>query len=329
MDRRAFVAMTGGALLGASPHLRGQSPATTPRIGFLSAFARADIDVFLGLLRQELERLGWTDGRNIVVLEPRTTGGDNARLPLAAAELVAQGPDVILVQTVPATRALMQATKSIPIVMMGVGNPVELGIVADFGKPGGNITGTSYLANEFSSKLLQFLQEAVPRLRSVAVFVNPTNEHAAQYAKRMTAEAATLGMRAQIVNVSGQSDLETAFAAIHSANTQSILLPAEPLIMSKRDAIASFAQTRGLPLVVQGVGRVLPASGLMAYAPARDEYARLAARYVDRILKGAKPGELSIEQPMRFSLVINLKTAKSLGLTIPQSLLERADEVIQ
>ena len=328
MDRRTFVAMTGGALLGLSPNLRGQISATTPRIGFLSAFARADMDVFLGLLRQELERLGWTDGRNIVVLEPRTTGGDNARLPLVAAELVAQGPDVILVQTVPATRALMQATKSIPIVMVGVGNPVELGIVADFGKPDGNVTGASYLANEFSVKLLQFLQEAVPRLRSVAVFVNLSNEHAAQYAKRMTAEAATLGMRAQIVDVSGQGDLETAFAAIHSANTQSILLPSEPLIMSKREAIASFAQTRGLPLVVQGVGRALPASGLMAYAPARDEYARLAARYVDRIVKGAKPGELPIEQPMRFSLVINLKTAKSLGLTIPQTLLQRADEVI-
>jgi putative ABC transport system substrate-binding protein len=321
--------MTGAALLGLLGNLRAQSPAATPRIGFLSAFAPADIDVFLGLIRQELEKLGWTDGRNIVLLEPRTTGGDNARLPLVAGELVAQDPDVILVQTVPATRALMQATKSIPIVMLAVGNPVDLGIVADFRRPGGNITGTSYLSNEFSVKLLQFLKEAVPRVRSVAVFVNPTNEHGAQYSKKMTAEAATLGMRAQIVHVSSQVDLETAFAAIHSANTQSILLPAEPLIMSKRDAIASFAQTRGLPLVVQGTGRVLPASGLMAFAPAREEYARLAVRYVDRILKGAKPGELAIEQPMRFSLVINLKAAKSLGLTIPQALLQRAEEVIQ
>jgi putative ABC transport system substrate-binding protein len=136
-------------------------------------------------------------------------------------------------------------------------------------------------------------------------------------------------MRAQILEVSGQGNFEAAFAAIHSGNTQSILLPAEPLILSKREAIASFAQAHGLPLAVQGVGRVLPASGLMAYAPARDEYARLAVRYVDRILKGAKPGELAIEQPMRFSLVINLKTAKALGLTIPQTLLQRADEVIQ
>jgi ABC-type uncharacterized transport system substrate-binding protein len=169
-----------------------------------------------------------------------------------AAELVAQGPDLILVQTVPATRALMQAAKSIPIVMMGVGNPVELGIVADYRKPGGNVTGSNYLANEFAGKLLQLLK-----------------------------------------------------------------------------AIAGFAQIHGLPLVVVGGSRTLPASGLMAYGPTRDEYAHLAARYVDRILKGAKPGDHSIEQPTRFNLVINLKAAKALGLTIPQALLQRADEVIQ
>ena len=128
MDRRTFVAMTGGALLGLSANLQAQGQVTTRRIGFLSAFARADVEIFLGLLRPELENLGWTDGRNIVLLEPRTVAGDFARLPSVAGELVAQGPDLILVQTVPATRALMQATKSIPIVMVGVGNPVELGI---------------------------------------------------------------------------------------------------------------------------------------------------------------------------------------------------------
>lgn len=267
--------------------------------------------------------------RNIVLLEPRTTDGDNARLPALARELVAQGPDVILVQTVPATRALMQATKTIPIVMVGVGNPVELGIVADFGRPGGNITGSSYLANEFSSKLMQILREAVPHLQSVAVFINSTNEHAAQYAQKMTASAEALGMRAQIVNVSGQGDFEGAFAAIRSAKTQSIFLPSEPLIMSNRDAIANFTQTQRLPLAVQGYGSALPASGLMAYGPMREEYVLLAARYVDRILRGAKPSDLPIEQPTRFNLVINLKAAKALGLAIPQTLLDRANEKIE
>ncbi len=146
----------------------------------------------------------------------------------------------------------MQATKSIPIVMVGVGNPVELGIVADFRKPGGNVTGSSYLANEFAGKLLQLLKEAAPRLRSVAVFVNPTNEHAAAYVKQMRADAVAFGMQAQVVDVSGQGDFEAAFAAIRRANTESILLPPEPLILSNRDAIAGFAQTHGLPLAVVG-----------------------------------------------------------------------------
>ncbi len=223
----------------------------------------------------------------------------------------------------------MQATKSIPIVMVGVGNPVELGIVAGFVKPGGNVTGSSYLANEYAGKLLQLLKEAVPRLRSVAVFINPSNEAAPPLVKQMRADVGDLGMQAQIVEVSGKGDFEAAFAAIRSANTESILLPPEPLIQSNRDAIAGFAQTHGLPLATVGGSRGLPASGLIAYGPTRGEYARLAARYVDRILKGAKPGDLSIEQPTRFELTINLKAAKALGLTIPQSLIVRADEVIR
>jgi len=329
MDRRTFVAIAGGALLGLSSSLRAQGQATTRRIGFLSGFPRADMEDFLSLLRPELEKLGWIEGRNIAFLEPRTTGGDNTRLPSMTAELVAQGPDLILVATAPATRALMQATKSIPIVMVGVGNPVELGIVAGFVKPGGNVTGSSYLANEYAGKLLQLLKEAVPRLRSIAVFVVPTNEHAAQWFKKMSADAEALGMRAQRVDILGQGDFEAAFAAIRSASTESILIPPEPLIQSNRDAIASFAQTHRLPLAAVGVSRNLPASGLIAYGPTRDEYAQLAARFVDRILKGAKPGDLPIEQPTRFNLVINVKAAKALGLTIPQALLLRADEVIQ
>ena len=234
MDRRTFVAIAGGALLALSANLRAQGQVTTRRIAFLSAFPRADIEVFLGLIRPELEKLGWTDGRNIVLLEPRTAEGRNELLPSMAAELVAQGPDLILVQTVPATRALMQATKSIPIVMYAVGNPVELGIVADYRKPGGNVTGSSYLANEYARKLLQLLKEAAPGLRSVAVFVNPSNEAAAPFVKQMRADAVALGMQVQIVEVSGPGDFEAAFAAIRSANTQSILLipeaadPVEP-----------------------------------------------------------------------------------------------------
>jgi putative ABC transport system substrate-binding protein len=328
MDRRAFVAIAGGALLGLSPKLRAQGQATTRRIGVLSAFARADVDVFLSLLRPELEKLGWTDGRNIVLLEPRTTN-DYARLPSMAAELVAMSPDLILVQTVPATRALMQATKRIPIVMFAVGNPVEYGIVADYQKPGGNVTGSSYLASAYAGKLLQLLKEAAPRLRNVALFANPSNETYAAFVKQLRTDAAASGMQVQIVEVTGPGDFEAAFAAIRRANTESILLPPEPLIRNNRVAIADFAQAHKLPLAVVGSGRYLPASGLISYGPTTTQYAQLAASYVDRILKGAKPGDLPVEQPSRFELSINLKTAKALGLTIPQTLLLRADEVIQ
>ena len=326
-DRRAFIATVGSAMFAAPARLRAQ--ATARRIAFLSTFARADIDVVLGLIRAELEKLGWTDGRNIVLLEPRTSESRNELLPALAAEIVTQGPDLILVQSLPATRALMQATKSIPIVMYAVGNPVEAGIVADYRKPGGNVTGSSYMANEYARKLLQLLKEAAPGLRSVAVFANPGNEAAALFSKLMRADAAASGMQAQIVEVLGPGDFEAAFAAIRSANTQAILLPPESLILSKREAIAGFAQTHRLPLAVVGVGRTLPSSGLMAFGPARDEYPQLAARYVDRILKGARPGDLAVEQTTRFTLVINLKAAKVLGLTIPPSLLLRADEVIE
>ena len=329
MDRRTVVTVSAGALLGWSANVRAQGQVTARRIAFLSAFPRADVEAALGQIRAELEKLGWTDGRNIVLLEPRTSESRNERLPSMAAEIVAQGPDLILTQTLPATRALMQATKSIPIVMYAVGNPVELGIVADYRKPGGNVTGSSFMADEYARKLLQLLKEAAPGLRSVAVFANPSNEAAAVFSKQMRADAVALGTQAQIVEVRGPGDFEAAFAAIRSANTQSILLVPEALIVSKREAIAAFAQTRRLPLVVVGTSRLLPASGLMVFGPARDEYAQLAARYIDRILRGAKPGDLAVEQTTRFNLAINLRTAKALGLTIPQSLLLRADEVIQ
>jgi putative tryptophan/tyrosine transport system substrate-binding protein len=298
--------------------LRAQSTATTRRIGFLSGFARADADAFYARMRTELDKLGWADGRNIVLMEPHASEGRNDTLPALAAALVAQGPDVIVVQTLPATRALMQATKSIPIVMGGVGNPVDYGIVAD----------ASFMAHEYAAKLLQLLKEAAPRLRSLALFVNPGNEAAAPMARQLRAEATTLGLQMQVVEVRAPEDFEPAFGAIRKANAQSILLPPEPLILSRREAIASFASAHALPLAIVGTRRTLPASGLMAFGPAPDEYPQLAARYIDQILKGASPGELAVEQTTRFSLVINLKAAKALGLAVPQALLLRADELI-
>jgi putative ABC transport system substrate-binding protein len=325
--RRRLLA--GVAAWAGAPRGLAQGTAQTRRIGFLSGFARADADAFYSRFRVELDKLGWTDGRNIVLLEPRALEGRNEALPAAASELVAQGPDLILVQTLPATRALMQATKSIPIVMGGVGNPVDYGIVADYRRPGGNVTGASFMAHEYMAKLLQLLKEAAPRLRSLAMFGNPSNEGSAPMARQVRAQAAVLGMQVQVVDVRSVDDFDGALAAIRQAGMESIVLPPEPLILSKREAIASFATTHALPLAVVGTRRVLPASGLIAFGPAPDEYPQLAARYADQILKGAKPGDLPVEQTTRFNLVINLKAARALGLTVPQALLLRADEAIE
>lgn len=325
LDRRSFVAIAGGALLGWSPWLRAQTQVTTRRIGFLSGFARVEVEAIVRDLRPELAKLGWTDGRNIAFLELRTTEGRNDRLPSVAAEVVAQAPDLILVQSLPATRALMQATTTIPIVMIGVGNPVEHGLVANLRKPGGNVTGASYLADESTRKTLELLKEAAPRLRSVALFSNPSNEAAAPMIKVLRTDAEALGMQLQVVEVLGPADFAAAFAALRRANTESILLPPEPLIRGNRGAIADFAQAHGLPLAVVGSSRYLPPNGLMSYGPTTIQYAQIAAGYVDRIFRGAKPSELPIEQPARFELAINLETAKALGLTIPPALRQRAD----
>ena len=328
IDRRRVVVVGGGAVLAWPSGRRAWAQAAPRRIVFLTVFARADAEALLGLMRSELQKLGWTDGRNLT-LELRSTEGRNERLPSVAAEIVAQTPDLLLVQTIPATRALMQATQSIPIVMVSVGNPVEHGLVADYRKPGGNVTGSVYPADEAMRKLLQLLKEAVPRLRGVTLFTNPSNEAAAPMVRQVRADAVDLGMRVQVVEVLGQGDFEAAFAAIRSARTQAILMPPEPLIVTHREAIASFALAQGMALAVVGSGRSLPATGLVAFAPSRPEFAEIAARQVDRILKGARPGDLPIEQPTRFELVINLRSARALGLTIPQTLLLRADEVIR
>ena len=328
MKRRRFVLHGVGATLACAVCRPASSQATPRRIVFFTLFTRADVEVFLGLLRTEMQKLGWTDGRNMT-LELRSTEGRNDLLPVAAAEIVAQAPDLLLVQSLPATRALMQATKTLPIVMVSVGNPVENGLVANYGMPGGNATGSVYPADEAMRKLLQLLKEAVPRLRSVALFTNPSNEAAAPMVRLVRADALAMGLELQVVEVVAKGDFEAAFAAIRSAKTQAILLPPEALIVSQREAIAGFAQSLGLPLAIVAASRGLAASGLMAFGPSRIEFAQIAARQADRILKGAKPGELPIEQPTRFELAINVRAARAMGLTIPQALLLRADEVIE
>jgi len=328
MQRRRVVLTGGGSLLACTIGRGAWSQTAPRRVFLLTPFPRDAAEVFLGQLRSELHKRGWDDGRNIT-LEARSTEGRNGLLPAVATELVAQAADLLLVQTLPATRALMRATKAIPIVMVSVGNPVEHGLVADYRKPGGNVTGSVYPADEAIRKLLQFLKEAVPRLRSVALFINPSNEAAAPLVKQLQADAVPLDLQLQFVEGKGKGDFEAAFAAIRSTKSQAILLLPEALISSQREAIGAFAQAQGVPLAVVG-GRFLREAGaLLAFQASLLDYPPIAARQADLILKGAKPGELPLEQPSHFELRINLRVARALGLTMPQSLLVRADEVIE
>ena len=324
IHRRTFLLAAVGA---AFPwHAHAQSALSPRRIAFLSPFPRADVDAVVKALWPALERLGWHEGRTIMLLEPRTSEGQLDRLPALAAEVVALRPDVILVQSAPATRALMGATSTIPIVMVGVGDPLAYRIVRSLAEPGGNVTGAAYFADESARKTLGLLKEIAPRIKSVAVFTRPDNE-GDPYLRRMLADTAkTLKVEVQFVDVRSASDFEPAFATILRLRADALLLGPEALLRSQRFAIGKFAVEHGLPFAVIGGKRYLDARPLLTYGPAFDQYPSLAASYVDRILRGASPAKLPVEQPTRFELGINPDVARTLGLSIPASLQAQATE---
>ncbi len=328
MTNRRTV-LHGIAWLALTPLAHAQPAERMRRWALLSAFSRSDVETSVKLIRPELEKLGWIEGRTITLLEPRTSEGRNDRLSALAAEVVGLAPDVILVYTVPATRALMQATGTIPIVMVAVGDPVDYGLVRSYAEPGANVTGASFPANDTSRKTIELLKELAPRIASVAVFVNPTSEAAELYGREMRAAGRLLGLRIDLLEVRTADDFEPAFAAILRQRSESLLLAPEPLIRSQRGAVAKFAGQNRLPLAIVGDRRLLGTDVLLTHSTSFEQYPSMTARYVDRILRGASPAKLAIEQPTKFELGVNLKTAKVLGLTISQSLLLRADELIQ
>jgi len=326
MQRRIFLHGIAGLAL--TPAAGGQSAGRVRRIGVLSAFPAAQVANFSKRLRPELEKLGWIDGRTIAVLEPRTSEGRNDRLPGLAADVVGQAPDVIVAFSAPATRALMKATSTIPVVMVGVGDPVGYGLVRSYAEPGGNVTGTSYLVNELSSKTLGLLKEAAPGITSMAVFVNPSNEGGGPILKAVLAAGNALGVRIKGMEVRTAADFDAAYAAIRQSGAESLLLSPDPLILSQRQSVGRFAAEQRLPMSIAGPAQFLDAGGLLTYGAPFTQFIALTARYIDQVLRGANPAKLPIEQPTKFELGVNLKMAKALGLTIPQSLLLRADELI-
>ena len=315
------------AVLVVPPAAEAQEARKTARIGVLnpnSLSARAEP---LEAFRQGLRNLGYVEGQNIVI-DYRGADGRFEQLPDLAAELVRIKVDVIVALTAVAAQAAKQATTTIPIVMVGVGDPVEARLVANLSRPGGNITGSSSLAGELSAKRLELLKEVVPGLARVAALWNAGNPMKAADWREAQVAARTLRVSLQSREVRGPGDFESVFAAMTKDRPDALLTLGDPLLLQQRGRIVEFAARNRLPAMYEH--RVYTdAGGLIAYGPNFRELYRRAATYVDKILKGAKPGDLPVEQPTKFELVINLKTAKALGLTIPQSVLLRADEVIQ
>jgi len=328
--RRAFIGTLAGGLLAAPLAAEAQQAAKIARIGYLSGSLAAGPHL-PEAFRQGLRDLGYVEGRSVVI-EYRDAEGKLERLPALAAELVALKVDVIVAaaSAVPA-RAAKQVTRTLPIVFIGAGDPVTTGLVTSLARPGGNLTGLSMLAPELIGKWLDLLRQAVPEVSRVAFLWQPGaagDRTDKDFLKEADVAARALGVRLQVVEARGPADIDRAFSDIIRARAGALTVLSTPMFSSERRRLLDLAAKNRLP-AMYSFREYVDAGGLMSYGPNLADMYRRAATYVDKILKGAKPGDLPVEQPTKFELVINLKTAKALGLTIPRSLLLNADEVIQ
>jgi putative tryptophan/tyrosine transport system substrate-binding protein len=330
ITRRVFVGTLTGGLLAAPRSSEAQQPAKVPRIGFLSLNLAPNSHLHEAF-RQGLRDLGYIQGRNIVI-EIRDAEGKYERLPALAAELVALKVDVIVTGGgTPPALAAKQATKTIPIVFASAPDPVTDGLVASLARPGGNVTGLSNINPELVGKCLEQLKQAVPGVSRVAVLWQPGFMDERTDREMLKAEdvaARALGVRLQVVEARGPTDLDRAFSDMTKARAGALTVLPSAMLFTERRRLVDLATKTRLPAVYPQK-EFVEAGGLMAYGPSLADLFRRAATYVDKILRGAKPADLPVEQPTKFELIINLKTAKALGLTIPPSLLQRADQVIE
>jgi len=330
VQRRDFL-LAVGALLAAPLAAKAQQAAKTARIGYLSPNAAAVNPRLVEAFRQGLGDLGYVEGRNLLI-EFRSAEGKSERLPALATELVALKVDVILSGGgTLAALAAQQATRTLPIVIVAVGDPVTSGLVTSLARPGANVTGLSLLFPELVSKCLELLKQAVPGVVRVAVLSQPgavPERTEKDILKGAEVAARALGMQLQVVEARGAEDFDRAFSQMTSARMDALTVLSTPVFSSERKRLVNLAAKNRLPTVFS-FREYVEAGGLISYGPDLADLYRRSATYVDRILKGTKPSELPVEQPSKFELVIDLRTAKQLGLTIPQSVLARADEVIQ
>jgi ABC-type uncharacterized transport system substrate-binding protein len=333
ITRRVFVGTLTGGLLAAPLAAQAQQAAKIARIGYLAtnlAAALAANPHALEPFLQGLRDLGYVEGRNVVI-EYRDAEGKYERLPALAAELVALKVDVIVVGAAPAALAAKQATRTLPIVFVNAGDPVGSGLVASLARPGGNVTGLSALYPELVGKCLELLTQAIPGVSRVAALWQPgagAERTEKDMLKAADVAGRALGVRLQVVEARGPADFDRAFSEMTRARAGALTVLPSSMFFYERRRLVDLAAKNRLPAVYQS-REFVDAGGLMAYGPNVADLFRRAATYVDKILKGAKAGDLPVEQPTKFELVINLKAAKALGLTIPQSVLGRADEVIR
>src|SRR5712692_3769115 len=327
MDRRTFIGTLAGGILAAPLAAKAQQAAKVWRIGYLGYPAESVESKNLTVLRQRLRELGYVDGKNIA-LELRWAEGKPDRLADLAAELVRLRVDVLMAAGNEPISALKEATQTIPIVMVVAGDPVGTGLVRSLARPGGNVTGLSNLGEGLSVKWMELLKEAVPRISRVGVLLVRNAQAHAAYWREIQVAAQRSGVSPQSLEVGNLEKIERAFDALTKNHSDALIVLPHPVTLAHRQRIVDLAAKNKLPGMYPW-GEFVEAGGLMAYATNRSDMFRRAATYVDKILKGAKPGDLPVEQPTKFELVINLKTAKALGLTIPPSLLGRADELIQ
>jgi putative ABC transport system substrate-binding protein len=328
--RRGFIAVVAGAMAAWPLAARAQQQQQAmPVIGVLYAgSASADTGPFMSAFRQGLREAGYVEGRN-VAMEFRWADGDYDRLLTLAAELVTRKVDLIMANSPPAALAAKRATSTIPIVFRGGADPVADGLVASLARPGGNLTGVATAAtDELTTKRFALLAELVPRARFVALLVNPNSPNAERTARDVQEAARTNGLELHVLRARSESEIDAAFAALVQLHAGALVVAADPFLSSRREQIVALASRTAVPAIYSW-REFAALGGLISYGPSLTVAFHLAGAYAGKILKGAKPADLPVQQPTTFELVINLKTAKALGLSVPRSLLARADEVIE
>jgi putative ABC transport system substrate-binding protein len=325
MRRREFITLVGG--MAALP-IAATAQQAMPVVGCLSAGTAEGFADLLAAFRRGLGEAGFVDGRNVAIEYRWAEEGQYDRLPKLAADLVARRVAVIFANPIPAALAAKTATATVPIVFAIGSDPVGSGLVASMNRPGGNITGVSFLSVELGAKRLELVRDLVPKAAAIALLVNPNNPNADKQAKEMKAAAATLGLQSNILSVGSQADFDTVFATLVGQRVGAIVVSADPFFISRRDQLVELATRHAVPTIYP-VREFAAVGGLMSYGASFADAYYQAGVYAGRILKGERPADLPIIQPTKFELVINLKAAKALGLTLPPGLLSVADEVIE